>query len=134
MPRIEVMNIKFNLDSNEVDASVYAALQTIPRGKRSSVVKELLHDALCVSEATSLQVHEKNIWMPKGCANSSPKVALGSQAGHLLPHATSRTSIRETHSRQMEEEKDNASSAAAVKAVQIKGEAKELDEFRSLIY
>jgi hypothetical protein len=53
MPRIEVMNIKFNLDSNDRDAEVYAALCDIPRGKRSSVVKELLHAALCQDEAAS---------------------------------------------------------------------------------
>jgi hypothetical protein len=46
MPRIEVMNIKFNLDGNKVDAEVYAALCDIPRGKRSGVVKGLLHAAL----------------------------------------------------------------------------------------
>ncbi len=134
MPRIEVINIKFNLDSNEVDAAVYAALRDIPRGKRSSVVKELLHAALCAGEAESLQVHEKTISMPKGCANSSPKGALGSQAGHPFPCAASHASIREMHSEQVEEEKDNASGAAAVEAVQIKGNTKELDEFRSLIY
>ncbi len=134
MPRIEVMNIKFNLDSNELDAAVYAALRDIPRGKRSSVVKELLHAALCAGEAASLQIHEKTISMLKRCANSSHKFALGSQAGHLLPCATSPTSIRETHSEQMEAEKDKAPTAAGKKEVRMRGNTKELDEFRSLIY
>ncbi len=133
MPRIEVMNIKFNLDSNEVDAAVYAALRDIPRGKRSSVVKELLHAALCADEAESLQVHQKTISMLKGCANSSSKVALGSHACHILPCAASPTSIREKHSEQMERAKDKASVAMG-KDVIMRGGTKELDEFKSLIY
>ncbi len=133
MPRIEVMNIKFNLDSNEVDAAVYAALRDIPRGQRSSVVKDLLHAALCADEAESLQVHKKTISMLKGCANSSSKVALRSQAGHLLPHSASRTSIGETHSEQMERATDNASVALG-KDVLMTGGTNDLDDFKSLIY
>jgi hypothetical protein len=75
MPRIEVMNIKFNLDSNRVDAEVYAALCDIPRGKRSGVVKELLHVALCQNAAAS----------------------------HPFPQTSSPSPIRKTHSQRTDE-------------------------------
>ena len=134
MPRIEVMNIKFNLDSNVIDAAVYAALCDIPRGKRSSVVKELLHAALCVGEAASLQIHEKIVSLPKRRDKPDHKVVHGSQDSHPLPHSASTTSIRETQPEQMDEEKDRASASVDGRYVKVKGDTKELDDFKSLIY
>ncbi len=133
MPRIEVMNIKFNLDSNEIDAAVYAALCDIPRGKRSSVVKELLHAALCVGEAASSQIHEKLVSLPIRRDKPDHKVMHGSQDSRPLPYSASHTSIRKVQSEQMEE---NNSTPANVddRDARMKGDTKELDEFRSLIY
>lgn len=123
MPRIEVMNIKFNLDSNEVDAEVYAALCEIPRGKRSSVVKELLHAALCMDES-----------LPKWRDKPDRKVVTGSLAGHPLPHASSPTPVRKSHSEQTDKEKGSAPTAAVEQPPRTNGDTKVLDEFRSLIY
>jgi len=134
MPRIEVMNIKFNLDSNAVDAAVYAALCDIPRGKRSSVVKELLHAALCVGEATSLQLTEKIVLLPKRRDKPDHKVIYGSQDSRPLPYSSSHTSSRKTQSGQIEEKQNATSADVDDKDARMKGDSRELAEFRSLIY
>jgi hypothetical protein len=134
MPRIEVMNIKFNLDSNAVDAAVYAALCDIPRGKRSSVVKELLHAALCVGEAASLQSTEKIVSLPKRRDKPDHEVMHGSQHSHPLPYSASHTSIRKPQSEQMEEKQNSTSADVDNRDARMKGDTEELDEFRSLIY
>ncbi len=133
MPRIEVMNIKFNLDSNEVDAAVYAALCDIPRGKRSTVVKELLHAALCVSEAASLQITEKIVSQPKRRNKPDHKVLHGSHDSRPHSYSASHTSIRKAQSEQMEE-KQNTSADVDDRGASMKGDTRVLDEFRSLIY
>ena len=127
MPRIEVMNIKFNLDSNEVDAAVYAALCDIPRGKRSTVVKKLLLTALCVSETASLQIIEKRRDKP------DHKILHGSHDSRPLSYSASHTSIRKAQSEQMEENQ-NTSADVDDRAARVKGDTRVLDEFRSLIY
>ncbi len=134
MPRIEVMNIKFNLDSNEVDAAVYAALCDIPRGKRSSVVKELLHAALCVGEAASLQITEKIVSRPKKRNKPDHKVMHGSQVTRPLSYSASPTSIGKAQSEQLEEKQNSTSADVDDRDARMKGDTKELDEFRSLIY
>jgi len=133
MPRIEVMNIKFNLDSNAIDAAVYAALCDIPRGKRSGVVKELLHAALCVGEAASFQTRKKIVSLPKRRDILDHKVLHGSHDSRPLSYSASHTSIRKAQSEQMEE-KQNTSADVDDRDARMRGEAEELDEFRSLIY
>ncbi len=130
MPRIEVMNIKFNLDRNETDAEVYAALCDIPRGKRSGVVKELLHAALCAGEKASLQIHEQKTSLPKRSSKPESKIVAGSP----LTRAGLPTLIRKTHTEQTEDRNVSTPAAAAVKAEQDKADSKDLEEFKSLIY
>jgi hypothetical protein len=134
MPRIEVMNIKFNLDGNEVDAAVYAALCNIPRGKRSGVVKELLHAALCESEAAALRMNKNSISLQRKPERPDHAAVRGNQVSRHLPFSDSPTPIRMAHSEQMEKEKDGAPAAAADKDARMNRGQKELDEFRSLIY
>src|SRR5574341_28605 len=133
MPRIEVMNIKFNLDSSVFDVQVYAALGNIPRGKRSSVVKELLHAALCRGEAALLQIRDKSMPTVRRYKQDHAIVPEG-RVGRPLPRAGPSTPITKTHSAKAEEGDAGETATISVKAVQIKEESKELDEFKSLIY